>query len=80
MDFASDTFTDGRRFRPYALVVDITWGNLTFIESFNVRFRDECLNVSVFSLFRDAPYERNRWRDDFNQIGPYSVIENLSAS
>ena len=35
-----------------------------FIESFNGRLRDECLNETLFSSLREARYELSRWRDD----------------
>jgi putative transposase len=51
-----------------------------FIESFNGRLRDECLNETLFSSLRDARYEHSRWRDDYNQVRPHSVLGDLSPA
>ena len=51
-----------------------------FIESFNGRLRDECLNETLFSSLRDARYELSRWRDDYNQVRPHSALGNLSPA
>ena len=145
LDFVSDAFTDGRRFRILAVVDDFTRENLAliadtslsgarvvrelqtlceqrghpktivsdngteltstavlkwvketeidwhyiqpgqpaqnaFIESFNGRLRDECLNETLFSSLRDARYELSRWRDDYNQVRPHSALGNLSPA
>lgn len=37
-----------------------------FIESFNGRLRDECLNVEVFFDLEDAREKIERWREDYN--------------
>jgi putative transposase len=41
-----------------------------FIESFNGRLRDECLNLEVFFDLEDAREKIERWRQDYNH-GPY---------
>ena len=145
LDFVSDAFTDGRRFRILAVVDDFTRENLAliadtslsgsrvvrelqalceqrgypktivsdngteltstavlkwvqetgidwhyiqtrkptqnaFIESFNGRLRDECLNETLFSSLRDARYELAKWREDYNQVRPHSALGNLSPA
>lgn len=45
-----------------------------FIESFNGRLRDECLNVEWFSSLRDAREKLSRWRMHYNQQRPHSVL------
>ena len=145
LDFVSDAFTDGRRFRILAVVDDFTRENLAliadtslsgarvvrelqalceqrgypktivsdngteltstavlkwvqetgidwhyiqpgkptqnaFIESFNGRLRDECLNETLFLSLRDARYELSRWREDYNQVRPHSALGNLSPA
>ena len=145
LDFVSNAFTDGRRFRILAVVDDFTQENLAlvadtslsgarvvrelqalceqrgypktivsdngteltstavlkwvqetgidwhyiqpgkptqnaFIESFNGRLRDECLNETLFSSLHDARYELNRWREDYNQVGPQFALGNLSPA
>jgi putative transposase len=45
-----------------------------FIESFNGRLRDECLNVEWFSSLRDARDNLARWRNHYNQQRPHSAL------
>jgi putative transposase len=45
-----------------------------FIESFNGRLRDECLNVEWFSSLADAREKLARWRDHYNQERPHSAL------
>jgi putative transposase len=145
LDFVSDAFTDGRRFRILTVVDDFTKENVAlvpdtsisgvrvtrelgqaisergipktivsdngteftsmailkwvqdngidwhyiqpgkptqnaFIESFNGRLRDECLNETLFSSLTDAREELEKWRDDYNYHRPHSSIENLTPS
>jgi putative transposase len=40
------------------------------VESFNGRFRDECLNATWFSTLADAQQKIEAWREDYNH-GPY---------
>ncbi len=42
----------------------------SFIESFNGRFRDECLNANWFEHMIDARRKIETWRQDYN-YGPY---------
>jgi putative transposase len=49
-----------------------------FVESFNGRFRDECLNESWFISLADARERIERWRLDYNQARPHSSLGNLS--
>jgi len=51
-----------------------------FIESFNGRLRDECLNETMFSSLNDAREELTKWRNDYNHHRPHSSIENLTPS
>jgi putative transposase len=44
-----------------------------FVESFNGRFRDECLNEEVFASLAEARFIIERWRKDYNQIRPHSA-------
>ena len=47
-----------------------------YIESFNGRLRDECLNEH---WFMNLPAARNiveRWRDDYNAVRPHSALGN----
>jgi putative transposase len=45
-----------------------------FIESFNGRLRDECLNSHVFATVREAQTILNQWRDDYNRVRPHSSL------
>ena len=45
-----------------------------FIESFNGRLRDECLNVEVFFSIPDAQAKLEQWRMDYNQQRPHSSL------
>jgi putative transposase len=145
LDFVSDAFTDGRRFRILTVVDDFTKENVAlvpdtsisglrvtreldqaieergipktivsdngteftsmailkwvqdngidwhyiqpgkptqnaFIESFNGRLRDECLNETLFSSLNDAREELEKWREDYNYVRPHSSIGNLTPS
>jgi putative transposase len=49
-----------------------------FVESFNGRFRDECLNEEVFSSLAEARFVIEQWRRDYNQVRPHSAHGGLS--
>lgn len=49
-----------------------------FIESFNGRFRQECLNEQWFLSMEDAQMKISEWRKDYNQNRPHSSLNNLS--
>ncbi len=145
LDFVSDAFTDGRRFRILTVVDDFTKENVllmpdtsisglrvtreldqvfgergqprtivsdngteftsmailkwvqdngidwhyiqpgkptqnAFIESFNGKLRDECLNETLFASLSDAREELVKWQDDYNNCRPHSSIGNLTPS
>lgn len=145
LDFVSDAFTDGRRFRILTVVDDFTKENVllvpdtsisgqrvtreldqafaergqprtivsdngteftsmailkwvqdngldwhyiqpgkptqnAFIESFNGKLRDECLNETLFSSLADAREELAKWQEDYNNHRPHSSIGNLTPS
>ena len=42
-----------------------------FIESFNGRLRDECLNVHQFTSIADAQVKIEAWRLDYNERRPH---------
>jgi putative transposase len=48
-----------------------------FNESFNGRFRDECLNENWFLDLQDARAQIETWRIDYNEVRPHSSIGNL---
>ncbi len=143
LDFVSDAFTDGRRFRILTVVDDFTRENLAlvadtslsgqrvtreldqviaergmpgtivsdngteftsmailkwvqdtgidwhyiapgkptqnaFIESFNGKLRDECLNETLFSSLADAKETLEAWQGDYNHRRPHSSLGNLT--
>jgi putative transposase len=45
-----------------------------FIESFNGRLRDECLNVHQFLSLDDARRKIEAWRRDYNHDRPHSSL------
>jgi putative transposase len=45
-----------------------------FIESFNGRLRDECLNVELFASMADATHLLAAWREDYNHQRPHSSL------
>ena|SRR6266403_5143664 len=48
-----------------------------FIESFNARLRDECLNLELFWSIEDAKIKLDAWRADYNTARPLSGLGNL---
>ena len=49
-----------------------------FIESFNGKLRDECLNTNTFLSIDDAGQKVETWRRDYNTYRPHSAIGNLA--
>ena len=45
-----------------------------FIESFNGKFRAECLNAHWFMSLEDAREKLETWRRDYNEVRPHSAI------
>jgi putative transposase len=45
-----------------------------FIESFNSRLRDECLNEQVFLSLDDARRKLEQWRNQYNRARPHSSL------
>lgn len=45
-----------------------------YIESFNGRLRDECLNVEVFFSLADARHKLALWHQDYNHHRPHSSL------
>lgn len=51
-----------------------------FIESFNGRLRDECLNVHLFFSMDDAKDKLEKWREDYNFKRPHGSLGHLTPS
>lgn len=47
-----------------------------FIQSFNGKFRAECLNAHWFLSLDDARAKMEEWRKDYNTVRPHSAIRN----
>ena len=47
-----------------------------YIESFNGRLREECLNEEVFTSLADARGKIESWRQDYNTLRPHSALGN----
>jgi putative transposase len=48
-----------------------------YVESFNGRLRDECLNANWFTSLSDARRKIEAWRVDYNQERPHSSLDYL---
>jgi putative transposase len=51
-----------------------------YIESFNGKFRDECLNEHWFSTLDDARRTIEEWRRDYNEERPHSSLGDLTPA
>ena len=47
-----------------------------FVESFNGRLRDECLNETLFASLPHAREVLDSWRADYNGVRPHSALAN----
>jgi putative transposase len=45
-----------------------------FVESFNGRLRDECLNETLFTSLAHARFVLMAWRHDYNHVRPHSKL------
>jgi putative transposase len=51
-----------------------------FIESFNGKMREECLNENIFSSVSEARMIIKEWVEDYNQLRPHSSLGGLTPS
>ena len=51
-----------------------------FIESFNGRLRDECLNVNEFDTLDEAREILKSWRHDYNHYRPHGSLGHLTPN
>ena len=48
-----------------------------YIESFNGKFRDECLNDHWFEMLPQARAAIAAWRQDYNEVRPHSSCRRM---
>jgi putative transposase len=51
-----------------------------FVESFNGRLRDECLNAHVFVSTAEAQVVLDAWREDYNHLRPHSALQDRTPA
>jgi putative transposase len=51
-----------------------------FVESFNGKFRDECLNDNVFTTIAEAREIIERWRLDYNGCRPHRSLGQMTPN
>jgi putative transposase len=51
-----------------------------YIESFNGKFRDECLNDHWFQTLHQARTAISAWRQDYNEVRPHSSIGRIAPA
>jgi putative transposase len=51
-----------------------------FIESFNGKLRDECLNGHIFSSVAEAQVVLDAWREDYNLVRPHSSLQDRTPA
>jgi len=52
----------------------------SYVESFNGKFRDECLNLHWFSDLSDAKKAIEEWRVEYNEVRPHSSLKNATPN
>lgn len=51
-----------------------------YVESFNGKFRDECLNEHWFADVSEARDIIEHWRVDYNEVRPHSSLQNMTPA
>lgn len=51
-----------------------------YIESFNVKFRDECLSQYWFISLEEARYVTEEWRIDYNERRPHRSLQHQTPA
>ena len=51
-----------------------------FVESFNGRLRDECLNEHLFTNLKEAREIIEAWRIDYNTNRPHTSLNGLTPT
>lgn len=77
-----------RRVRRFLEAIDVgtsyiepgsPWQN-GFVESFNSRFRDECLNCEEFTTVHEARVVIEQWRQTYNHRRPHGSLDGLTPA
>ena len=77
-----------RRVRDFLTAVDVgasfiepgsPWQN-GYVESFNARLRDECLNCEEFASVQEARTVIEHWRQSYNHRRPHSSLDGLTPA
>jgi putative transposase len=79
-EFIADSLKDWLRLhgpQTYYIEPGSPWQN-GVCESFNSKFRDECLNLEAFSSRTEARVIIEAWRRDYNEIRPHSSLGYLT--
>jgi len=51
-----------------------------YVESYNGKFRDGCLNEQWFETLLQAREEIAIWRQDYNEVRPHSSLERIAPA
>ena len=51
-----------------------------YVESFNGKLRDECLNEQFFLDLSDARHTMARWRQQYSRVRPHSALGRLTPA
>ena len=57
----------------------LPWEN-PFIDAFNGRFRQECLDQHWFASLDEARTIIEAWRKDYNTVRPHTALANLTPA
>jgi putative transposase len=63
-----------------SMLANVAIAFLRFADSFNGRFRDECLNEHVFSSYAHARNIIEDWRNDYNQNRSHTSLNGLTPT
>lgn len=93
MDFVADQLADGRKMRTLTVVdlftreclaIEVGYSRRgkptdnAIVESFNGKFREECLNAHWFESIEDAKEKIDAWRWDYNEQRPHRSLKGLT--
>lgn len=81
-EFVAETlrrWLDRKGIRPMYIEPGSPWQN-GFVESFNGKFRDECLNAELFWSPEEAQVIVEGWRRHYNQDRPHSALGYLTPA